>query len=829
MDLLYNAPLEVALGNSRKTKAWKNQTLQWSELLGRMESVTRTPESVAEYKAMGRDRQSEIKDVGGFVGGYCNNGSRSDIRHRSIVCLDADFASPELWDDWTLLYGNAGAVYSTHKHTPEKPRLRLVIPLSRTVSPDEYQAIGRRVAATLGIDQFDDTSYQPQRMMYWPSASRDGEYVFRYHDGPFLDPDAVLATYHDWRDVSAWPASSRVAEVLKKTAAKQKDPLEKGGLIGAFCRAYSIEEAIAEFVPTYVPGADGRYTYTEGSTADGVVLYDGKFSYSHHATDPASMQLCNAWDLVRLHRFSELDADCDPGTPAASLPSYKAMSEFASRDKRVKVQIVSDRLAEAGVDFDVETVGADLEKVEAKQRASFEAYKEERRAREAELAPVFDELSGKNEEAASWQAKLKVTEKGGIASCIENVVVILNGDPALSGCVGYNEMTHNIVATRSIPWRKVSGESQWTDTDDADLRYYLERVYGLSGKDKIFDGLNVVAMARKFHPVRDYLDGCVWDGVPRLERFLVDYLGADDTPYTRAVTRKALIAAVARIYRPGVKFDYMLTLRGRQGLGKSALIAKLGGPWFSDSFTTMQGKDAYEQVQGVWLMEIGELASMKKAEVEQIKLYLSKQVDRFRPAYGRRIQEFPRQCIFIGTTNEEQFLRAPTGNRRFWVVDTPHTPPRDMWEELTPDIVAQVWGEAVALYRKGEPLFLSAELEDAARAVQETYEEENPKVGIVAQYLERLLPENWRTMDLYARRMYLEGTDQGTVERTTVCSLEIWAEALGQSPDRLDRYASAEVRAIMSKLPRWRHQGHAKITVGPYGRQRYYKREGSDG
>ena len=795
-SLLYNAQLDVALGNNRKTKTWKNQPMQWAELVARMEAVTRTPETVAEYKAMGRDQQSEIKDVGGFVGGYCNNGSRSDVRHRSIVCLDADFATPELWDDWLMFYGNAGAVYSTHKHTPEKPRLRLVIPLGRNVSPDEYQAIGRKVAATLGIDQFDDTSYQPQRMMYWPSASRDGEYVFQYHDGPLLDPDAVLATYHDWRDVSAWPASSRVAEVIKKTASKQKDPLEKPGLIGAFCRAYSIEDAIAEFVPVYVPAEAGRYTYTEGSTASGVVTYDGKFSYSHHATDPASMQLCNAWDLVRLHKFAALDDDCAPDAPASSRPSYKAMSEFASADARVKAQIVTDRLAEASSDF-AASVDASVDKA------------------------VDEEVSVAD---TDWQSRLKITEKGSIASCIENVVVILNGDPSLSGCVGFNEMTHNIVATRSLPWRKISGESQWSDADDADLRYYLERIYGLTGKDKIFDGLNVVAMARRFHPVRDYLDGCVWDGVPRLERLLVEFLGADDTPYTRAVTRKALVAAVARIYRPGVKFDYMLTIRGRQGLGKSALIAKLGGAWFSDSFTTLQGKDAFEQVQGVWLMEIGELASMKKAEVEQIKLYLSKQVDRFRPAYGRRIQEFPRQCVFIGTTNEDQFLRDRTGNRRFWVVDTPHNPARH-WSQLKPDEVALIWAEAVALYRKGEPLFLTDELEAAARAIQETYEEENPKAGVVAQYLERLLPESWRTMDLYARRMWLEGSEVGTVERQTVCSLEIWAEALGQSPERMDRYAVQEIREIMAKLPRWRHQGNAKVTAVPYGRQRYYKKE----
>lgn len=792
MNIQNDKALDVAVGISRKTKTWKNKTMAWSELLARMEGVTRTPETVAEYKAMGREQQSEIKDVGGFVGGYCNQGRRSDIRHRSILCLDADFASGSLWDDWLWIEGYAAAVYSTHKHTPAKPRLRLVVPLARNVTPEEYQAIGRRVAADLGIDQFDDTSYQPQRMMYWPSASIDGEYVFQYNDGPFMDPDAVLATYHDWRDVSSWPMSSRVSEVIKKTADKQKDPLEKPGLIGAFCRAYfPIDEAIAAFVPVYTPGSPGRYTYTEGSTADGVVLYNDRFTYSHHATDPASMQLCNAWDLVRLHQFADLDADCDPSAPVNSRPSYKAMTDLAAADDRVKVQLVSDRLADAQEDF-----AADI--------------------------PVGDNASPT---ADDWKKKLRFTEKGGIASCIENVVVILNGDPALVGCVGYNEMTHNIVALRSLPWRSVTGESPWSDTDDADLRYYLERVYGLSGKDKIFDGLNVVAMSRKFHPVRDFLDSCDWDGQPRLETLLVDYLGAEDSPYTRAVTRKAFVAAVARIYRPGCKFDYMLTLRGRQGLGKSAIIAKLGGEWFSDSFTTMQGKDAYEQVQGVWLMEIGELAGMRKAEAETIKLYISKQVDRFRPAYGRRIQEFPRQCIFIGTTNETQFLRDTTGNRRFWVVDTPNAPARDMWSDLTPEVIQQIWAEAVAYFRKGEALFLPPELETAAREVQETYEEENPKVGIVADYLERLLPPDWEERDLYSRRTWLEGSEPGTVQRDRVCSFEIWAEALGQSPDRLDRYATKEIRDIMSNLPQWRHQGNAKCTRKPYGFQRYYKLE----
>ena len=784
MTVQNDKTLDVALGNSRKTKTWKNKSLQWSELLERLSKTTRTPETVAEYKAMSRDQQSQIKDVGGFVGGYCNNGNRSDIRFRSILCLDADFADADLWDDWGLFYGLAAAVYSTHKHTPEKPRLRLVVPLARSVSPDEYQAIGRRVAATLGIDKFDDTSYQPQRMMYWPSTSQDGEYVFEYIDADFLDPDAVLATYHDWTDISSWPMSSRVADIVKKTAAKQKDPLEKSGLVGAFCRAYTIQEAIAEHVPTYQPCSEpNRYTYTEGSTAAGVVIYDDRFSYSHHATDPASLQLCNAWDLVRLHRFGALDADCNPDTKVSNRPSYKAMSEFVTNDPLTKRQIIADKMAEAAGDFD---------------------------------APVEGEKD--------WTELLKVTATGAIAQTIDNIVIILTHDPKLADRIALNEMEHNIVTLSSLPWRKVKGTSQWVDADDAALRYYLERTYGLAGKDRIFDAVNVVAQQRAFHPVREYLDGLAWDEEPRLDTLLIDYLGAEDTPYTRAVTRKALVAAVARIYRPGCKFDHMLTLRGTQGLGKSALIAKLGGEWFSDSFTTMQGKESYEQVLGVWIMEVGELAGMKKAEAEQIKLYISKQVDRFRPAYGRRTQEFPRQCIFIATTNETQFLRDTTGNRRFWVVDTPEDPKKDLWDELTQETVDQVWAEAVERFRHGEKLYLSKDLEAAARRIQESYEEENPRTGIVAEYLDRLLPDDWDERDLYSRRGWLESNSNGTHQRTVVCTMEIWAEALGGNPDKFDRLAGKEIRDIMAQIKGWRYRGDSKRSIPPYGRQRYYER-----
>ena len=790
MQVNHDKPLDLALGNSRKTKQWKNKPLLWSELLERLSTPTRTSETMAEYRAMSRDQQSDVKDCGGFIGGYCNNGSRTDVRHRSVLCLDADYADGDVWSDWGLLYGCAAAVYSTHKHRPDKPRLRLVVPLSRDVTPDEYQAIGRRVAQTLGMDKFDDTTYQASRLMYWPSCSQDGEYVFEYMDAPFLDADEVLATYVDWQDMSAWPMSSRQADIVKRTAAKAGDPLTKGGMVGAFCRTYDIHEAIAQFVPAYVPCDEpNRYTYTEGTGAAGVVTYDDKFAYSHHGTDPTSGQLCNAWDLVRLHKFGALDADTDPNKPVSSRPSYKAMTQLATEDARVRTQLVNDRMAEVEADF----------------------------------SEVLD-IRQADTDPDAWKSQLKITDKGALAATIDNVAIILRNDPKLKDILALNEMEHSIVARKSLPWRKVVSDSAWIDADDSALRYYLERVYGLSSKDKIFDAVNVVAEENKFHPVREYLNSCEWDGVPRVDTLLIDYLGAEDNEYTRAVTRKSLVAAVARIYKPGCKFDYMLTLRGRQGRGKSTLIGKLGGDWYSDTFSTMQGKEAYEQVLGVWLVEVGELAGMKKAEAETIKLFISKQTDRFRPAYGRRLQEFPRQCIFIASTNESEFLRDTTGNRRFWVVDTPDDPTMDVWDDLTPDVVKQIWGEAVALYRKGEKLYLSRELEKVARQVQAEYEEDNPKVGIVAEYLNRLLPEDWESRDLYDRRQWLESGAKGTVKRQYACNVEIWAEALGGNPDRVDRYAMKEIRDIMAALPEWRRCKGGGMVIKPYGCQRYYER-----
>jgi putative DNA primase/helicase len=322
----YDGSFEIATGRSRKELQWKNSKTTWLQLVRRFSQTHRTPETLSEYLSSDKSRQDEIKDVGGFVGGYINTGRRKteNILRRSILTLDLDFAKPGFWDLYAMVYDNAAVLYSTHKHQPEKPRLRLIIPLSRPVTADEYAAVSRRIAGNLGIDNFDDTTFEAARLMYWPSTSSDAEFLFEFQDGPWLDPDQVLATYSNWHDISEWPSGSRAVELLRHGLSKQGDPLSKPGLIGAFCRTYTIQEAIDTFLPEIYKPCDieNRFTFAGGSTSGGLVVYEDKYAFSHHGTDPASGKLCNAFDLVRIHLFGEKDKDAKENTPSNRLPSF---------------------------------------------------------------------------------------------------------------------------------------------------------------------------------------------------------------------------------------------------------------------------------------------------------------------------------------------------------------------------------------------------------------------------------------------------------------------------------------------------------------------------
>lgn len=797
-DIKYGADLElaIALGHNRRETKWKNTTKTWAELVKRLSSTQRTHETMAEYVHMAKGDQDNIKDVGGFVAGELKDGRRKNgyVLSRSLITLDADFAPVDLWDDIETFTTYAILAYSTHKHTATKPRLRLLIPLARKVTPEEYEAIARKLAAEIGIDYFDDTTYEPARLMYWPSTPKDGNYFFKYVDAPILNPDSILKTYTDWRDASFWPESSRCTQTRKKAADKQGDPLTKTGLIGAFCRAYTIPEAIAKFIPEAYIECDtaGRYTYAHGSTAAGLVIYEDKFAYSNHGTDPISGQLCNAFDLVRIHKFGELDKDAKDDVVVNKLPSWTAMMDLASNDEETRYQIGVDKLEAAADDF-----GEELKAPENKE----------------------------------WLKKLTTTKGGEFEATIANLKTIIQNDPNLLGIGGRDLFRDRYTVTHKLPWTR-SG-SCWTDLDDAGLRDYIEQVYGIESRNKILDALTLVFEENSYNPVKDYIEAATWDGTPRVESLLIDYLGAADTTYTRTVTRKALTAAVARIYEPGYKFDYMLTLVGHQGIGKSLIIKKLAGEWASDTLTDIRGKESYEALDGVWIMEMSELTALKRGDREAIKSYISKTEDTYRKAYARNTTISKRQCIFIGTTNDHEFLDDPTGNRRFWVVDTDFDKrTKTVWVDLTPDEVHQIWAEALQILNDGEnAMQLNADVKDEATAVQKAHSSVDTLKGVIEDLLATPIPKDWAKKSIFERQQFYSATNdykaagdtsQEGELRKRICAIEVWVEGLGKDPATLTTLTAKRINDCIEQLG-WLRQPNPVEFKG-YGRQRGFYR-----
>ena len=783
-QIKYDKPIMLAVGGSRKEKHWRTKELLWSELVQKLQNPTRTPETALEYKSLPKARRDEIKDVGGFVGGVLKGGRRKGdaIAWRSLLTLDLDNirANEDPWPMVDLVLSCAAVCYSTHSHTEEAPRLRIIIPLSRQVNGDEYAAVARRVAADIGIDMCDDSTFEPHRLMYWPSASSDAPYRFEFSDAPWLDVDEQLARYADWRDPAQWPQSSRKTDKIQRAIKKQGDPLTKKGVVGAFCQVYSVEDAIAEFLSdVYLPCDNGRYTYKSGSTAGGLVIYDdGRFAYSHHGTDPAGGRLCNAFDLVRIHHFGALDDEAEFGTPGAKLPSYAAMREFASQIPEVGAAMIA--------------------------------------------ANFTDDIPTED-----WLQKLEVGERG-IKATIDNIVIILQYDQNIAGRFSYDEFRERPVVLADLPWQNYKARTNviWQDSDDAGLRGYIEKNYKISNAVKIKDALDIVLLSARFHPVQEYLDGLEWDGIKRVETLLIRYFSAEDCDYVRTVTKKALIGAVARIRRPGCKHDHMLVLIGPQGCGKSTFIAKLGGDWFSDSLYTLNGKDAYEQLQGHWIIEMGEMAATRKAELEQIKQFISKQTDSYRAAYARRTAEHPRQCAFFGTTNDNEFLHDATGGRRFWPVVVKSTD-IDLIKELMPETVAQIWAEALELFNAGETWHLDKDLEKEARARQQEHTEVSSKTGLIIKFLEIRLPENWATRTLDERRLFYSDMtfeeSRGSILRTRVCALEIWLELFNGDVKTFTPQQAREINNVLRTLEGW--EPRTKIDCGPiYGSQRGFIR-----
>jgi putative DNA primase/helicase len=783
--LANNVTLTIAEGASARSRTWKNKDYTWSELVERLKESERKRTTLKEFLKYSKQDQGRIKDVGGYVGGYLRAGRRSpqNVVHRQLLTLDVDNTTDlDFFDTFTFMYSCAAVVHGTHKHTKEAPRLRLLIPLDREASPEEYQAIARKVAGSLGIDQFDNTTFETNRLMFWPSHPADQAYYFEEQKGECLNADEILSSYADWRDSSLWPTADKQVREIGDKVKQQADPTTKKGIIGAFCRTYTISEAIEAFLPEeYLQGEHGRYTYSKGSTANGLVVYNDTFAFSHHGTDPTSGQLCNAFDLVRIHKFGHLDEREN------SVKSLRAMEELAVSDKEVKLTIAREGIADA--------------------------------------KELFSDMPEEVQDV-EWMENLEIDSKGGYLSTANNINLIYKNDPVLKEAFKFNSFDSRHFLMKSTPWRKIEEPEPMRNVDYSGLRNYIECRYHISSSSKIDDGLVIEAERLKFHPIKDYLEGLEWDGVQRIDTLLSDFFGAPETEYTAAVMRKWMVAAISRIFRPGTKFDYVPVLVDpEQGSFKSTFVRILGKSWFSDTFTTLEGNGAFEQLMGAWIIEIGEMSAFKKSDIDKAKQFISKQVDQFRPAYGRTIEVFKRQCVFFGNTNNVDFLRDPSGNRRFWPIDVDRTRiKKSVIEDLEP-IVDELWAEAMTLYRCNEKLHLNEVETEQAKEQQHAHTERDDRAGIIQAFLDRELPTDWDEKDQIERRQWLSSGAEAKngVKRSVVCVAEIWYEGLGYDKE-LNKYVSREINDILRSLPEWRPRLNTSKSFKLYGTQKYYER-----
>lgn len=749
-------PLAIALAPRRTSKRWTSTEIEWSELI-----------SWAE-------QPGDRKEAGNYLLGTMEGDRRlkTTIVDRSAITLDADdTALEDLPDIVEMAFPYAAIVHTTYSSTPDQPRYRVIVPVDRPLLPDEYVFAAEALAQMLGgLDHFDRGSLEPERYMFRPATADPANYTYRVVEGPPIPAEELLEGFEP----------DLTNEKVPRTYWK-RDPQEIGGPVGAFNRVYDFQEAIEKFGLPYTPAEPGRWTLNGTRAVAGLNDIGGGFVFSHHSTDPAYGQTCSVFDLVRLHRFGDLDERAKPDTPINRLPSHEAMLDLAISDEKVKEEIGSD----------------------------FEAWTDDMDDDSAAPDP-------------NWTTNFLFDRNSKIRDHIVNWDLIANHDPAVQR-LRYNDMTFSTETSGDLPWRPLEkGGYPFSEADRSALRDYIERVYDLRASRERVDALIFDVSRRNwYNPVKDYLSGLEWDGIPRVETCLP---GVTPTPYTRMVARKSLVAAVARVFEPGIKWDHTLVFYGKENLGKSYWVDRLSRGW-SASLGRPDNKDTWLTMHRSWIMMADEGFSLKKADQDVLKEFLTRTTDVFRLPYDREVTDHPRRCVIWGTTNDDVFLRRQEGNRRYLIVHSER--PVD-FGELTDDYIDQLWAEAMALYTLGEALYLSNDQTLMSAQEREAYTEEEPNQGVVERYLDMPVPDDWDDRSIEARRMYIsnfeDGVEVGDQQIRTVCTAQLWVEALGRAQSTWNRADLLTLASIMKRLPEWQIQP-GRHRIKNYGPQTVFVRK----
>ena len=367
------------------------------------------------------------------------------------------------------------------------------------------------------------------------------------------------------------------------------------------------------------------------------------------------------------------------------------------------------------------------------------------------------EALAKREQTRAVYKLLDCNSKGAPYQTITNCMTVLANDPLLVGRFGYNTIAYSKTIETPVPWDTSHGTRQITDVDYSQFAAYLEKEYGLHSKQKAIDAIANICSQNRYNPIFEWLEGLKWDGEPRTRGLLPMFLGAVESDYNTEVIELFMRGAIARVLHPGTKFDHMIVLVGKQGIGKSTFLRRLAhqSAWFNDNFNTIEGDNAVEKLRGMWMVEMAELLSVKKAkEVEAVKAFVTSTVDTIRPKYARETEQRPRVCVFAGTTNDMDFLSDPTGNRRFIPIHCDAQERQEiLFDDTYQEFFDQCWAEVYARWKDGEQsLVLPERIAILADEIRKSHTEDDPRVALIQTYLDARM-QNCEDLDSVSARV----------------------------------------------------------------------------
>ena len=722
-----------------------------------------TVQRVAWERIVSKLTQHEVGERDGslFCGAeFHGSRERANVYARHLYILDIETSKrtgevpPELEAvrQALMMLGWAAVIYSTWNHEPEAPRYRVVLlPAKAIVFAGNVEAIEADAAVTLGLAAMlgldgvtDTTKLCAESMFYFPRHGEGREWFAEHIDGRALEADDLLTAAQRGRQLLE-------DETTYEDAAKPQTVARPDSVIAAYNAANSVSALLEQY----------GYSRKPRSTVDWRSQYQTSESYATRVFDDSRFVTLSDSDIqAGIGRRAG-------GRNAASGDAFDLFCHYEHKgDQKAAIKAAASAL------------GLDTRK-EAEQWTDVGAA-------DAGGGPDY------------------VTDgKGYPVANAHNIVEFLTHDPDFTEMFATDAFANKRVLLRQLPNipgpRHPAKPMVLTETHIASILARVQRrLIPKATKAMVCDALDIIFPRVTVHPVKDYLDTLSWDGIPRVDNWLTTYLGAngegDELRYISAAGRAWIISAVARVMQPGCKADAALILEGAQGIGKSTTASILAGQWFGDALPHLGTKDAASYLQGLWIIELAELANMARAEVEIVKSFMSRTEDRFRPAYARLEVSVPRQCVFIGSTNADNYLRDTTGNRRFWPIRCGKIDTRKLASDRD-----QLWAEALHLYQAGEKWWLDREIADIANEQQkERVDTDDPLTG--------------RVIEIARGR-----------ERIGISVAQIVHDLF---PDKRDQtlLVSRRIGQIL-RAEGWMQHGFT-LPSGPYGRQKRFIKEG---